>query len=224
LRHDAVIDVERSALAPASLARQTSWSDQDVLQALHRDFLGKCYLCERKLSIGEIQVEHRRPRAHWPEGTHCWPNLFPSCAFCNGRRSRSYPAVGLLSPGDRVEQRIVQYAQVDLTGTAIECRFVAADPHDAVARATAEELERLHSSGGARSARARYATRDLLDTVHDCFLEQVHPLELQVRRARKRRHPDLLAETALAAVLSRRAPFTMLMRSLVHPSLAGLFD
>lgn len=46
-----MIDVERSALAPASLARGTSCTEQDVREALHRDFLGKCYLCERKLSL-----------------------------------------------------------------------------------------------------------------------------------------------------------------------------
>lgn len=195
-----------------------------MLETLHRDFFGKCYLCERRLSIGEIQVEHRRPRSQWPEGAHHWPNLFPACAFCNGRRGRTYPEVGLLSPGDGVERRIVQLAQVDRTGTAIECQFVATDPADAVARATAEELERLHSSHEARSHRARHATRDLLDTIHDWFLERVHPLELQVRRARKRRQPDPVAEAALTAALSRRAPFTMLMRSLVHPGLGDIFD
>jgi HNH endonuclease len=219
-----VIDVERSTLAPASLARKTSWSDQDVLEALHRDFYGKCYLCERKLAIGEIQVEHRRPRSHWPEGTHHWPNLFPACAFCNGRRSKSHPEVGLLSPGDGIERRIVQLARVDRSGTAIECEFMAFDPKDLVAQATAEELERLHSGHGARSPRARYATRGLRDMIHDHFLDEVHPLVLKVRRARSRRQPDAFAEAALATVISRRAPFTMLVRSLVHRSLEGLFD
>lgn len=219
-----MIDVERSVVPPASLARQTSCGERDVLEALHHDFLGKCYLCERRLSIGEIQVEHRRPRALWPEGTYHWPNLFPACAFCNGRRSRSYPDVGLLSPGEGVERRIVQIAQVAHMGTVLECQFVAVDPSDAAAVVTAEELQRLHSTQEASSARARYATRDLLDTIHDHYLEKVHPVELQVRRARKRGQADALAEAALMNVLSRRAPFTMLMRSLVHPSLVSAVD
>lgn len=219
-----MIDIERSALAPASLARGTSCTERDVREALHRDFFGKCYLCERKLSLGDVHVEHRRPRAQWPEGTYHWPNLFPACAFCNGRRARTYPEVGLLSPGDGVERRIVQLAEVDRTGTAIECEFVAADPNDERAKVTAEELQRLHSGGRARSHRARFATRDLLDTIHDHFLERVHPVELQVRRARKRGQLDADAETRLRAALSRRAPFTMLVRSLVHPGLHDLFD
>ncbi|MCX4240787.1 HNH endonuclease family protein [Paraliomyxa miuraensis] len=219
-----MIDVERSRVVPASLARETSWADDDVLEALHRDFLGKCYLCERRLSIGEIQVDHRRPISYWPEGAYCWPNLFPCCAFCNGRRSKSYPRASLLSPGDGIERRIEQVALLDHTGTTIECRFVAKDLNDDKARATAEELERLHSVHEARSPRARHATHDLLDTIHDHYLERVHPLHLKVRRARERGRADTEAAAGLAAVLSRRAPFTMLMRSLVHLGVRDLFD
>lgn len=219
-----MIDVARSSTPPASLARKKGYTEHDVLEALHRDFFGKCYLCERKLMIGEIQVEHRRPRSCWPEGTYCWTNLYPACAFCNGRRSRTYPAGGLLSPGEGVEWRIVQRARVDHTATTMECHFAAANADDVMAQATAEELERLHSGQEARTPRARYATDDLRDTIHDHYFEHVHPLERQVHRARRRCRPDLSAEGALAAVLSRRAPFTMLMRSLVLSALFDLFD
>ncbi|MEM9459994.1 MAG: AAA family ATPase [Myxococcota bacterium] len=49
-------------------------------------------------------------------------------------------------------------------------------------------------------------------------------LEIRVRRARRSAKVDEEAERKLRAVLSRRAPFTMLMRSLVDPSLRDLFD
>ena len=171
-----------------------------------------------------MEIEHRRPRAQWLEGKFHWPNLFPACGYCNRRRSKTYPAVGLLSPGDGVERRLAQEAMVDHTGTTLVCQFAAVDPQDARAEATAQELRQLHSSEHASTARARYASLDLLDAIHDHFLREVHPLELRARRARKRDQPDDVAESALRRVLSRRAPFTMLMRSLVHPALADLFD
>lgn len=104
------------------------------------------------------------------------------------------------------------------------CEFAPCNPDDAPALATAQELDRIHSGQGARSPRTRFATRGLLDMIHDHFLEHIHPLQLKVHRARERQQRDLLAEAALANVISRRAPFTMLMRSLVHRALWDLFD
>lgn len=219
-----MIDVERSPIVPASLARNKSLKGEDLLEALHRDFLGKCYLCERRLAIGELEIEHRRPQAQWPEDVFHWTNLFPACGFCNGRRARSRIPQGLLSPGDGIEQRIVQLVRIGERGTTILCEFYPADPDDVAAQTTAEELTRLHSGQGTRSPRTRLATRCLLDTIHDHFIGEVHPLEVKVLRGRERRQRDELAESRLASMLSRKASFTMLMRSLVHRALADLFD
>jgi len=219
-----VIDIERSVPAPASLACSKSCSGRDVLEALYRDFLGKCYLCERELSIGEIEVDHRLPQCRWPGGARCWANLFPACAYCNRRRPRSRAKPSLLSPGEGVERRIVQRVRFRPTGD-IECMFVPVQPDDVRAQATAEELERLHSPDHARSHRTRLATIELLSKIRDRYLQEVYPVELEVLRARKRRRAKNLAiEATLASLLSRKAQFTMLMRGLVHPALADLFD
>lgn len=218
-----MIDVERTTVVPASLARHKGFSGVDVLETLHRDFYGKCYLCERSLSIAQVEVDHRRPQCGWPQDIHCWANLFPACTCCNKRRSRAIVRVPLLSPGEGVEHRIVQRVRFRPTGE-LECMFVAVLRDDARAQATAEELERLHSPAEARTARARYATIELLAMIRDRYLQWVEPLELVALRARKRHRPDLAVEARLAGLLSRRAPFTMLMRALVHPGLADLFD
>jgi len=200
-----VIDVERSTVAPESLARRKSWADEDVLLALRRDFLGKCYLCERELPRGQIEVEHRRPRAEWEAGRFHWPNLFPACHYCNGRRPKTYPEAGLRDLNFR-------------------CHFVALRPEDAVAEATAIELSHIHSVETATTPRTRFAARELLDFMHDHFMQQVHPLEIRVLRARKRGALDAETEAKLRTTLSRRAPLTMIIRSLVDPSLSDLFD
>ena len=218
-----MIDVERTTLAPASLARQKGWAGGDVLESLHRDFYGKCYLCERELSLGEVEVDHRRLQCHWPEDAHCWTNLFPACGHCNKRRSRA--KVSILRPGEGIERRVLQRVRFLPHAREIECMFVAADRDDAMARATAAELERLHSPDQARTRRARYATLELLATIRERYLQEVQPVELELLHVRKRRKPkNVAAEAKLTALLSRRAPFTMLTRALVHPVLADLFD
>lgn len=89
--------------------------------------------------------------------------------------------------------------------------------------ATAEQLSKLHAPTGT-TFRARAGAKELLASVHDRDMETISPLEPRARRARRDGAPDLEVERELRTLLSRRAPFTMLTRSLVDPSLADLFD
>lgn len=218
-----MLDAKRSVPAPASLAREVTYTDEDVLEALYRDFRGKCYLCEREVVRGGFQVDHRRPKAEWPEGTYTWSNLYPACGYCNGRRPKSYPEGGLLSPGDGVEQRIHHTGGIDAE-LNFECIFTAARVGDQPAENAVHELEWVHSVETATTPGARLAARSFLDSIHDHYMSRVRPLEVKARRARTRGKPNIDVEQRLRLVLSRRAPFTMLMRSLVDSSLADLFD
>ena len=219
-----MIEVDRRAKSPESLAAETSWSQEDVVRALHEDFHGKCYLCERPLPAGAMEVDHRKPRNEHDDLRYEWTNLFPACRYCNGRRSPHYPVGGLLDPDkDRVESRLKQKAEV--MAAELRCVFDACDPADAAAANTAQELSRLHSEDDATTYRSRAAARDLGDTVHDHYAETVYPLEVKILRARKRGHDlDADALDRLRHALGRRSPYTMLIRSLVSPDLAELFD
>lgn len=219
-----MIDVERSNEAPASLAVEVGWSSEDVLRTLHRDFLGKCYLCERTLSIGEIEIDHRRHRSDGDDGHYQWTNLFPACGYCNNRRPKKYPPSGLLSPGDRVETRISQRAMLEADGLLLRCEFQSRNIADAAAVNTAQELQHVHSVETATTDRAKFAARDMLDVIHDRYLADVRPLEIKILRAHRNDERDEAAEAKLRAAVSRHAPFTMLTRSLVHPTLSDLFD
>lgn len=179
-----MIDVERSSIAPPSLARGTSWSGEDVIEALHRDFLGKCYLCESTVAIGRIEVDHRFPRHLDIERLHHfeWANLFPTCSFCNRRRPKDYPECGLLNPGsDRVETQIEQGADPMSTIDEVVCWFRARDPADACAQATALELQHLHTIESTTTFRARAATRELLVAVRLRYAQHVFPLASRAR-------------------------------------------
>ena len=64
-----MVKIERSPIAPASLAIEKAkgtdnYRGEDVIQQLHHDFHGKCYLCEID-ELQSIQVEHLQiGRAH----------------------------------------------------------------------------------------------------------------------------------------------------------------
>ncbi len=71
------------------------YRDTEVKMALEKLFYGKCAYCERRLSAGDWDVEHFRPKGRVRERedhpgyywlAYTWENLYPSCTSCNQRR------------------------------------------------------------------------------------------------------------------------------------------
>lgn len=91
--------------APKSLAKGTSWSEEDVESQLKADQHGKCYLCERKL-IADFQVEHHQSRTNHPDLTYKWSNLFWSCNYCNGKKSASYD--NMVNPTEENVEELIE--------------------------------------------------------------------------------------------------------------------
>lgn len=83
-----MVKVERTPTPPVSLAVEKkkasgSYREPDVMQQLHHDFHGKCYLCEIN-ELQSIHVEHLYPHGgHDKEREFDWNNLFLSCPHCN---------------------------------------------------------------------------------------------------------------------------------------------
>ncbi len=232
-----MIDVARPAEAPLSLSEKKSYKDRDVLEALHRAFLGKCYLCETPIMVGTFEVDHRKPKApeQFPELEFAWTNLFPTCNThrCNQRRERRYPEGGLLDPSaeDKVEARLLQRIEGFVSGVlakekeALRFVFEASSSEDIAARNTARELDRIHNGKGSGEP-AQYTAFALRSAIHAqvfnvakvvCSLELLPP-EAAEQRAGLREE--------LRKLLSRRAPYTMLVRSYFRhrPELRELFD
>lgn len=80
-----MIRVYKHQEAPDSLAKKSSWTEEDVINQLQSDQHGKCYLCER-VQITDFQVEHHKSRNNFPALTYDWTNLFWSCSYCNGKK------------------------------------------------------------------------------------------------------------------------------------------
>lgn len=227
-----MIDVQRPAEAPASLAEGKRYDGEDVLEALHVTFLGKCYLCETEIEVGTFEVDHRKPRRQFPHLTHAWANLFPTCNQhrCNQRR-KAYPEGGLVNPGEGVETRIVQR----ITGTVSayarraersEITFRAVDPPDTRAANTAAELDHIHNARdttrphAARALRMRIWER-IVTITPDVYEYASLGADLGANAARLGELRDRVER-----LVSRRAPYSVLVRSyFAHiEAVRALFD
>lgn len=218
-----MINAVRSVEAPPSLAACKKYNAQDVVDALLRDFLNKCYLCETRISLRKQSVDHRRSKELFPELKFAWENLCPACRDCNDRRPKPRVrsiADRILNPTcDDVEARIHQTLRYDETCNAeIPC-FSARDPADDRAVATAKELEHLHNDRKSmKAAELRAAITRRIDEV----LVRVRDLQ---KYGNATRGPVRAAwEAPLRHDFSRRAPFTALVRGRLGAGLEHLFD
>ncbi len=200
-----MIDIVRSR-APARIREHGKWSSECV-EALQRDFHGKCYLCEAVVQ-SSFHVDHRVPKAEDPAQDERWENLFPACEICNTRRPKKSPVGGWLKPGDGVERRIDQWIDEDC-----DPAFRAANG-DVAAENTAAELRSLHDGSRAPKIADRVsAIRKQLIVVR----RAVAALEDAPAAERGR------CEVAVRKLVSRKAPYTMLVRA-EFSELAAYFD
>lgn len=212
-----MITVKRCPESPASLATGR-YGGPDVVEALLRDFLGKCYLCEAQISRRAMSVDHRKPKAQFPELTCSWENLFPTCRTCNECRRRNYPTDGLLDPAtDAIESRLEQTLRPSEPTGDERPQFRATDPADAPAAATARELDHIHNADSIKS-----------DELRDAINERIAQVILELADFKKHSTTTgpvrKLFEDRLRELFSRRAPFTALVRGRLGAGFEHLFD
>ncbi|HRI65227.1 MAG TPA: hypothetical protein PK156_13350 [Polyangium sp.] len=228
-----MIDVTRPSKAPESLA-SGSYGGIDVIHALHAAFLGKCYLCETKIEPGTLEVDHLKPKAEgqFPELKSAWTNLFATCNThrCNSRRTKTYPEGGLLDPsaGDGVERRLRQTLDdliSNVLNSDLRCRFEAVGPDDNAAHNTARELDRIHNGTGS-TERAQATAKALRKAIalHVGLVASLVREYLSLTAGTSERREYLDRE--LRTIFSRRAPYTMLVRSYFshRPEIRALFE
>ena len=226
-----MIDVDRPAKPPESLAAGKSYRGLDVIEALHRVFRGKCYLCESPVTLGAIEVDHRRPQGdeRFAHLKYDWHNLFPTCASykCNQRRI-ACPDGELLSPGEGVEMRVVQ----EVTGCPSSClaiagttefRFSPTDHRDAAAGHTVRELDHIHND------RSNFKAMELRLSIHQHVVALASGMRMYEKLCEDpSADPAVLADQKrwVQQWVSRDAPFTMLVRSyFIHvEAVRALFD
>ncbi len=80
-----MIFFSKSKQVPESLKLRKSYREQDVIDALHKDFHNKCYICEDK-APSTINVEHFQPHKDDEDLKYDWYNLFLACGHCNNTK------------------------------------------------------------------------------------------------------------------------------------------
>lgn len=68
--------------------RSGSYDSEDILDQLHEDFHGKCYICE--FTATSIRIEHFRPQSLGKDQKFDWFNIFYGCEHCNAIKSDDY--------------------------------------------------------------------------------------------------------------------------------------
>lgn len=195
-----MIDVTRTQPPPSSLQRKSDYAGNDVKKQLYADFLGKCYLCESCLAPSAFQVDHQLGRVGDLEFD--WDNLFPACK-CNLHRPKKILAPLLDPARGQTSTRLLQW----LAGTT-QPTFAPVDATDVAAVNTAKELTYLHD-------RTRHTHgADLCSAI----ARQLAHAGIVMGHYRKAQRVGLEPELTkrreeLRAVLSRKAPFTILIRS-----------
>lgn len=189
-----------------------SYRSSDVLQAFDTHFFSKCYLTEQwHGSSYEMDVDHFVPVNQDPTLKFDWNNLFPAAHKANMMRPRQWPACGLLDPcRDAVETRLL--ATVGFIGQAPQ--FEATDPADRPACNTADLLNLLHNGRPGDEA-SHHNTQHLRVTIAaQCERVLKAILAFQAAELSQNAQRRAQAKRDLRVLLSRQAPFTMLMRAM----------
>lgn len=193
-----------------------NYRNSDLLEAFDRDFFSKCYLTEEKFANSWIMdVEHFIPQNERGDLVYEWTNLFPAAHYPNMLKQRSTPAGGLLdpsNPADDVENEIL-YA-MSVYGT--DPRFAAKNAGNVKAVNTANLLMRVHRG---HDENTRKGTETLRHAISKRHIEVLHKI-IEWQGAAEGTQAKFQAQSELQGLLSKKASFTMLIRSM--PSVRSL--
>jgi hypothetical protein len=192
--------------------KPVAYRTSDLLDAFDTYFHAKCYLTEQRFASSyEMDVDHFEPANQNSARVYDWENLYPAAHKANMMRPRSLPVGGLLDPcTDDVERDILYTLAVD----GEEPGFVAKDSTNQRAVNTAQLLTVLHN-GKPNDPESHKNTRELRKLIERRYKQVLLAWGRYKDAVSENDAQDIAqAEAELRALLSRRASFTMLMRSL----------
>lgn len=188
----------------------TSYRNSDVLQAFDRCFFAKCYLTEESfVNSWVMDIEHFESKAEHPELRYEWTNLFPCDHRANMCKPRNTPEGGYLNPclpEDDVENDIL-YA---LSASGERPFFEARDTTNIKAKNTAELLDRIHNGHDNNTNQASANLRNAIRKKTRLILNKI----IAWQQSKNGTQEKFQAKIELKALLSRKASYTMLCRSI----------
>ncbi|MFK7949339.1 MAG: hypothetical protein AB8G11_17235 [Saprospiraceae bacterium] len=186
-----------------------SYRNSDILEEFDKSFYSKCYLTEQKFINSYIMdIEHFVSKLEDETLRYEWTNLFPAEHNANMAKPRKTPKGGYLNPcdsNDDVESEIIY--NVGFNGN--KPSFSPLNPKNIKAVNTIMLLDKIHNGEKGKNSE--------LKTAHLRFLikKQFEEITNLIADLRKTTDEDqkLIQKNKLRLLLSRKASFTMLMRS-----------
>ncbi len=199
-----------------------AYRNADLLAAFDRDFYGKCYLTEMKYANSwAMDVEHFIPQSERADLVYEWSNLLPADHLANMMKPRRTPVGGYLDPSEPADdvEVAINYA---LSPFGEEPYFEAADANDQKAVNSCVLLDRLHNGHDNNSTKATSDLRHAIRKKHTMILSKIIDWRTHADGSQEK----FQAKKELKDLLSRKASFTMLCRSMpaVQQLPAGFLD
>ena len=187
-----------------------SYRSSDLLEAFDRDFYSKCYLTEDKYANSWIMdIEHFIPQNERADLVYEWTNLFPADHYTNMIKPRITPVGGYLNPcdpNDDVEKDIIY----TLSSYGENPDFNPSDNANIKAINTCNLLNRVHNG---HDKDTKNGTANLRHSIHKRYIEILNKI-CEWHSAPEGSQEKSQAGRELKEFLSRKASFTMLMRSM----------
>jgi hypothetical protein len=187
-----------------------SYRHSDLLDAFDRDFYSKCYLTEQSFSNSFIMdVEHFISKSERPDLIYSWTNLYPADHYSNMIKPRTTYPGGLLDccdPNDNVEIEIIY----NIALHTYEVDFQPRDAKNTKAVNTTALLNRIHNGHNSETNKATLSLRHAIDKKRTLVLTLID----EWRRAPDGSQEKANKKAELKGLLSRKASYTMLLRSI----------
>ncbi len=216
-----MMNIDRSVVAEPNIG--ASYRTPEILDALGVVFRNKCYLCERSHpNPDDFEVEHFYTQKERPDLKRQWTNLFLACRNCNGIKPRNTPEGGYLNPcEDDIESIIVhELPHYDYDSPEF---YAKNDTEDIRVQNTINLLKRLHFGHEPRTTRSTASLREAISKQARILLTLIiehHKAEKNGEQSEQARFLQKIQK-----LLSRNAPFTMLMRHIgVEHGYSEYFD
>ena len=203
-----MLNYNRNIVEPPIIKKKCRTSD--VLEKLGIVFNNKCFLCETKKNQPDnFQIEHLRPHKGEDEKLEFdWNNLYLACGDTCNQYKGSYE--NILDPCNE-KHNVEKFISYELTQIDFVPHFYSNDASNLLIKNTCDLLEKIHNgdkkdsinkTASLRNAIDRRA-KELLNAIKNYFKAKEKELSLDKQRA----------EQIIKEIVSRKSPYTMLMRS-----------
>ena len=193
----------------------------EVLEKLGVIFHNKCFLCETKeYKPDNFEIEHLKPHKGNEKLKYDWNNLYLACGgTCNQYKS-SFE--NILAPCN-IEHDVEKFIIYELEYIDKRPHFYSSNEKNILIKNTCDLLEKIHNGNNSaainKTAALREAIREravkLLLAIKNYYKAKTNNSNIE-----KQKNERLIKE-----IVSRKSPYTMLMRSLaIKDNFKYLFD